>query len=83
MTQGSPMGEVRVWVGGGLRWGRTRGHVLGVRLERDRACARRKAQEGVVFALCARGFGVFAFNACSGLIPLLPLGGAVGGVWDG
>jgi hypothetical protein len=32
MTQGSPMGEVRVWVGGGLRWGRTRGHVFGVRL---------------------------------------------------
>ena len=51
--------------------------------QRDRACARRKAQEGVVFALCARGFRVFAFNARSGSIPLLPLGGAVGGVWDG
>ena len=46
--------------------------------QRDRACARRKAQEGEVFALCARGFRVFAFNARSGSIPLLPLGALLG-----
>ncbi len=39
-------------------------------LARDRACARRKAQEGVSFRAAREGLGVFAFNARSGPIPL-------------
>jgi hypothetical protein len=39
-------------------------------LARARACARRKAQEGVSFRAAREGIGVFAFNARSGPIPL-------------
>jgi hypothetical protein len=35
-----------------------------------RACARRKAQEGVSFRAAREGIGVFAFNTRSGPIPL-------------
>ncbi|MEY4325055.1 MAG: hypothetical protein RIS24_1226 [Verrucomicrobiota bacterium] len=40
------------------------------RLARARACARRKAQEGVSFRAAREGIGVFAFNTRSGPIPL-------------
>ena len=43
-------------------------------LARDRACARRKAQEGSGFRAAREGLGVFAFNARSGPIPLALLG---------
>jgi len=46
--------------------------VVSVRASRDRTCARRKAQKEEVFARCAKGIRVFAFNARSGPLPLSP-----------
>ena len=45
---------------------------LWVLAPRERACTRRKAQGFKAFALCARVFWVFAFNARSGSLPLPP-----------
>ena len=46
--------------------------MVSVRASRDRTCARRKAQKEQIFARCAMGMRVFAFNARSGPIPLSP-----------
>ena len=65
-----------LWVTGR---GRRTGWVPPGLAPRDCACTRRKAaREDEVFARRARGFWVFAFNARSGAVPLLPLCGAWG-----
>ncbi len=45
---------------------------VSVRALRHQTCTRRKAQREEVFARCAKGIRVFAFNARSGPIPLSP-----------